>query len=74
MALMCFTPWVDGFGLPAENAAIQRGVHPSKWTWSNIENMRTQLKQLGLSYDWNRRWPLAILDIINGHSGFSAAL
>lgn len=44
----------DGFGLPAENAAIQRGIHPSKWTWSNIANMRAQLKQLGLSYDWDR--------------------
>ncbi len=44
----------DGFGLPAENAAIQHGVHPYKWTWSNIANMRSQLKQLGLSYDWDR--------------------
>ncbi len=44
----------DGFGLPAENAAIQHGVHPYKWTWSNIANMRAQLKQMGLSYDWDR--------------------
>ncbi len=44
----------DSFGLPAENAAIKHGVHPNKWTWENIENMRKQLKQLGLSYDWDR--------------------
>ena len=44
----------DGFGLPAENAAIQHGVHPYKWTWSNIANMRAQLMQMELSYDWDR--------------------
>ncbi|CFX79630.1 Leucine-tRNA ligase [Syntrophomonas zehnderi OL-4] len=44
----------DSFGLPAENAAIKHGAHPAKWTAANIENMREQLKTLGLSYDWDR--------------------
>jgi leucyl-tRNA synthetase len=44
----------DAFGLPAENAAIERGVHPELWTQENILYMRTQLKRMGLSYDWQR--------------------
>lgn len=44
----------DAFGLPAENAAIEHNTHPAKWTYSNIEYMKNQLKRLGFSYDWSR--------------------
>ena len=44
----------DAFGLPAENAAIKNRVHPAKWTYENISQMREQLKRLGFSYDWTR--------------------
>src|SRR5579872_5739600 len=44
----------DAFGLPAENAAMQNGVAPAKWTYANIEAMKQQLKQLGFSIDWSR--------------------
>lgn len=44
----------DSFGLPAENAAIKNGANPKDWTLSNIDNMRDQLKSMGISYDWDR--------------------
>ena len=44
----------DAFGLPAENAAIENKVSPNKWTEHNIENMKSQLKSLGFSYDWSK--------------------
>jgi leucyl-tRNA synthetase len=51
----------DAFGLPAENAAIERNVHPAKWTYDNIATMRGQLKSMGLSLDWSRE--LATCDL-----------
>ena len=44
----------DAFGLPAENAAIDRGIHPKVWTYGNIDNMRRQLRTMGASWDWPR--------------------
>ncbi len=44
----------DAFGLPAENAAIQHGIHPYKWTMANIERMRGQLRSMGTMFDWSR--------------------
>ena len=44
----------DAFGMPAENAAIEHGVHPRAWTYDNIAAMRGQLKSMGLSIDWSR--------------------
>jgi leucyl-tRNA synthetase len=46
----------DAFGMPAENAAMERGVHPGQWTWQNIETMRGQLKQIGFALDWSREF------------------
>ena len=46
----------DAFGMPAENAAMERKVHPGEWTWHNIEVMREQLKRLGFALDWEREF------------------
>jgi leucyl-tRNA synthetase len=44
----------DAFGMPAENAAIEKKVHPGEWTWANIANMKAQLQRLGFALDWSR--------------------
>lgn len=46
----------DAFGMPAENAAIEKGSHPKEWTYANIADMRAQMKPLGLSIDWSREF------------------
>ena len=44
----------DAFGLPAENAAVQRNIHPATWTWDNIDRMRSQIRSMGTMFDWER--------------------
>ena len=46
----------DAFGMPAENAAMERKVHPGEWTWANIATMREQLKRIGFALDWSREF------------------
>jgi leucyl-tRNA synthetase len=52
----------DAFGLPAENAALQNKIHPKNWTYSNIENMKDELKSIGFSYDWTRQFATCDVD------------
>lgn len=52
----------DAFGMPAENAAMEHKVHPADWTYDNIANMREQLKQVGLSIDWDREFATCDVD------------
>ncbi len=50
---VCHPMGADAFGLPAENAAIEKNIHPKKWTYENIALMNSEIKKLGSSYDWN---------------------
>ncbi len=52
----------DAFGLPAENAALEKQIHPAKWTHENIDNMRVQLQSMGLSLDWSREFATCDVD------------
>ena len=74
----------DAFGMPAENAAMERNVHPGEWTWSNIATMRGQLKRLGFALDWSRELATCdpayygqeqalFLDLHRGRPGLSQA-
>ena len=57
----------DAFGMPAENAAMEKGVHPRAWTYQNIDAMRDQLKSMGLSLDWEREFATCDPEIGRAH-------
>jgi hypothetical protein len=61
----------DAFGLPAENAAIKRHIHPKDWTYANIARMRKQLKTMGAMFDWRREAVSADPGYTAGRSGSS---
>ena len=61
----------DSFGLPAENASKLNNLHPKKWTNSNIETMKNQLKLLGLSIDWSKKFQHVIKNITNINKNYS---
>lgn len=64
----------DAFGMPAENAAINNGVAPGKWTYANIDYMRSQLKALGFAYDWDREFATCDVDYYRWEQWFFAKL
>lgn len=60
----------DAFGLPAEKAALTRGINPAEWTYNNINAMRYQLKRLGISYNWERELTTCRVDYYKHEQGF----